>query len=225
MALWSISASPLIMGNDLRSVPGASKAILQNADAIAVSQDSLGRMGGRISDNVGTQVWARELSEGKVAVALYNKAGAVPPLPPIPTGSCDAWNKTENGYLEACGGGEGNVGSFKGLTLEEAQDACCNDPKCAGFDFKRADGSGYYKGNQNCGKTTNSAYDGYTKPSQIPLPVEDKADITVNFSDVGLSGDVAVYDIWAQKEVGIFQGSYTASSVPLHGSAFLRLSS
>merc|ERR1719465_247879 len=102
MAIWSISASPLIMGNDLRSVPDASKDILQNADAIAVSQDSLGKMGGRISGNANSvQVWARELSEGKVAVALYNKAGAVPPLPPIPTGSCDAWNKTENGYLES----------------------------------------------------------------------------------------------------------------------------
>merc|ERR1712224_1041685 len=122
--------------------------------------------------------------------------------------------------------GDGNVGSFKGLTLEQAQDACCNDPKCAGFDFKRADGSGYYKDNQNCGVTKNSAYDGYTKPSQYPTePVTTEADITVNFSDVGLTGDVEVYDIWAQKQVGIFQGSYTASSVPLHGSAFLRLSS
>lgn len=111
MAIWSISASPLIMGNDLRRVPDDSKAILQNADAIAVSQDSLGRMGTRISEDVSLQVWARELSEGKVAVALYNKGGQRP-LPPIPTGSCNAWNKTENGYLEACGGAGGNVGTF-----------------------------------------------------------------------------------------------------------------
>merc|ERR1712070_1091938 len=224
MAIWSISASPLIMGNDLRSVPDTSKAILQNKDAIAVSQDPLGKMGGRITGDVSQQVWARELSGGKVAVALYNKIGGQP-LPPIPTGNCDAWNKTENGYLEACGGGDGNVGTFSGLTLEQAQDACCNNPKCAGFDFNRASGSGYYKGNQNCGVTKNGAYDGYTKPSQYPSPDDKKADVTINFSDVGLSGDVAVYDIWAQKQVGIFQGSYTASSVPFHGSAFLRLSS
>merc|ERR1719454_551540 len=163
MAIWSISASPLIMGNDLRKVPDASKAILQNTDAIAVSQDPLGKMGVRISEDVSLQVWARELSEGKVAVALYNKAGQAP-LPPIPTGSCDAWNKTENGYLEACGDGAGNVGTFKGLTLEQAQDACCENPKCAGFNYNSASSSGIYKGNQNCGVTQNSAYDGYTKP-------------------------------------------------------------
>jgi len=46
----------------------------------------------------------------------------------------------------------------------------------------------------------------------------------VNFSDLGLSGDVTVYDIWAQKEIGTFQGSYTVKSVALHDTAFLRLS-
>merc|ERR1711934_1013176 len=118
-------------------------------------------MGGiRMGSDSPTQVWSRELSNGDVAVALYNKAGAGN-LPPIPTGPCPEWNKTEGGYLEACGGGDGNVGSFKGLTLEQAQDACCNDSK-------RADGSGYYKSNQECGVTKNGAYDGYTKPSQYP---------------------------------------------------------
>merc|ERR1711970_1494662 len=45
MAIWAISASPLIMGNDLRKVPSASKEILLNKHAIAVSQDALGQMG------------------------------------------------------------------------------------------------------------------------------------------------------------------------------------
>jgi len=223
MAIWSISASPLIMGNDLRSVSDEAKAILQNRDAIAVSQDPLGRMGARISKNEDTQVWSRELSGGHVAVALYNKGGSTP-LPPIPTGSCDSWNKTENGYLEACGGADGNIGTFSGLTAQQAQATCCENPKCAGFDFNRASGSGYYKGNQNCGSSQNSAYDGYTKPSQYPSPDGQEADITLNFSDVGFSGDVAVYDIWAEQDLGTFHGSYTASSVPFHGSAFLRLS-
>jgi len=49
-------------------------------------------------------------------------------------------------------------------------------------------------------------------------------DITVQFADVGLSGSVEVYDIWAQQKVGTFEGSYTAKSVPYHGTAFLRLS-
>merc|ERR1719191_1333430 len=37
MALWAISASPLIMGNDMRNVSAESKAILTNQDAIAVN--------------------------------------------------------------------------------------------------------------------------------------------------------------------------------------------
>ena len=56
MAIWSISASPLIMGNDMRNVSAESLAILKNTDAIAVSQDPLGQMGIRLSNNTATQV-------------------------------------------------------------------------------------------------------------------------------------------------------------------------
>jgi len=76
MAIWSISASPLIMGNDMRKVSEDSKKILLNKHAIAVSQDPLGQMGVRLSPNANTQVWARKLKNGDVAVALYNR-GAV----------------------------------------------------------------------------------------------------------------------------------------------------
>jgi len=76
MAIWSISASPLIMGNDLRKVSDTSKAILLNAEAIAVNQDSMGKMGIRhpaYTAQSGSQLWFRELANGDVAVALYNK--------------------------------------------------------------------------------------------------------------------------------------------------------
>ena len=49
MALWSIMASPLLMSNDLRTVPADSKALLQNKGAIAINQDALGIEGTRIS--------------------------------------------------------------------------------------------------------------------------------------------------------------------------------
>lgn len=38
LALWAISAAPLIMGNDLRNISAESKAVLLNKHAIAVSQ-------------------------------------------------------------------------------------------------------------------------------------------------------------------------------------------
>jgi hypothetical protein len=74
MAIWSISASPLIMGNDLRNVSAASKAILLNSNAIEVSQDPLGQMGIRLSSgSLKQQVWARNMFNRDVAVGLYNK--------------------------------------------------------------------------------------------------------------------------------------------------------
>ena len=51
MAIWSISAAPLIMGNDLRNVTPGGKAILLNKYAISVNQDPLGMMGHRVSVN------------------------------------------------------------------------------------------------------------------------------------------------------------------------------
>merc|ERR1712031_57872 len=75
MAIWAISASPLIMGNDLRNVTAESKAILFNEYAIAVSQDPLGQMGIRLTDDAtDSQIWARKMLNGDVAVALYNRA-------------------------------------------------------------------------------------------------------------------------------------------------------
>ncbi len=50
------------------------------------------------------------------------------------------------------------------------------------------------------------------------------ANITVNWSDIGLSGSVSVRDLWAKADKGNFTGSYTAS-VPSHGTVMLKVSS
>lgn len=221
MAIWSIVAAPLIMGNDMRNVSAASMAILTNPHAIAVDQDPLGQMGLRLenSSSAPTQRWARVLANGDVAVALYNKASSV--VPPIPGPPCDTWTHTTGGYYESC---SGNINDFSGLTLAEAQAWCCNSLQCAGFSWDPASGSGYYKLDAACGITHAPDYDGYTKPSQIPASNATAADITIVFADVNLYGTVTVFDIWAQASVGSFTGSYTAKAVPYHGTAFLRLS-
>jgi len=71
--------------------------------------------------------------------------------------------------------------------------------------------------------TTKAGHTGYTKVSSHLV---NSADITLDFTEVGFAHDeeVTVYDIWLRKPVGIYKGTYTARSVPLHGSAFLRLS-
>jgi hypothetical protein len=221
MAIWAISASPLIMGNDMRNVSAESKAIVMNKDAIAVSQDKLGQMGIRISNNTAQQVWGRVLADGSVAVGLYNKGGSGTG-PPIPTGPCLDWVHTTDGYYEASPATD-NVGQFSGLTALQAQAACCANRKCAGFSFK--DGAGYYKENAMGGLIKSAGEDGYTKKACVPSgpPKEAAADITISFADIHLYGNVKVYDIFAQKNVGTMTGSYTAKQVPPHGTAFLLL--
>ena len=119
------------------------------------------------------------------------------------------------------------MGTFSGKTPAEAQAECCANLQCAGFSFAgdgSGKGSGYYKGNLNCGFTPASGYEGYAKPSQIPSGHAAPADITVTFADINLFGSVTVFDVWAQQSLGAFTGSFTAKQVPFHGTALLRLS-
>lgn len=46
--------------------------------------------------------------------------------------------------------------------------------------------------------------------------------VTVNFADLGLEGEVRVRDLWRQKDLGEFNGSFSAD-VPAHGVVLLRM--
>ena len=74
--VYAILALPLQISANLSIMPAATKAMLLNAEAIAVSQD--GVVGGlRVSPKGAQEVWARNLSAaGQVAVLLLNKAEA-----------------------------------------------------------------------------------------------------------------------------------------------------
>ena len=48
------------------------------------------------------------------------------------------------------------------------------------------------------------------------------ANMTVNWSDIGLSGSATVRDLWARADLGSFSGSYTAS-VPSHGIVLIKV--
>ena len=187
----------MIMGNNPRNISDESLAILLNEDAIAVSQDPLGQMGIRISMDTDLQLWARNMANGDIAVALYNKNGnGLPPPPPIPTPPCHAWEETANGFYEP--DPSNNVGTFSALSVADAKAACCSNPKCAGFSYvNKSDaitgrngtgatvvgkgsggddgdgggggvGSGFYKG-QPLSYLFNATGDyGFAKPSQVP---------------------------------------------------------
>jgi len=224
MAMWSILASPLIMGNDLRRVPAGSKSILLNEAAIAINQDGLGQMGLRLpgyTSKSAQQVWARRLTNGDVAVALYNKLGAKAGAVEEAAGPpCPAWHHIRDGRVEACGGGADDFLSrhftaeqIANLSRAKTMEVCCGDHACEGFTIAGHDGAAptYEAATpQRCGARLRGS--------------GAAADIEVKFSDFNLFGDVSVYDIWARKDLGSFRTSYTATAVPLHGTAFLRLS-
>ena len=72
-AMWSILASPLIAGNDIRAMSEYTKAILTNKEIIALNQDALGVQAFRYTVLDSTGVWVKALDGGDVAVAFLNR--------------------------------------------------------------------------------------------------------------------------------------------------------
>ena len=75
-ALWAVMASPLIAGNDLRSIDAASRTILTNRNLIAVNQDALALQATQITNDGTRRVLAKRLANGDVAVALFNQGSS-----------------------------------------------------------------------------------------------------------------------------------------------------
>ncbi len=95
MSLWCLLASPLLAGNDLRTMTPSIKDILTNKEVIAVDQDALGKQAvrvfppappeesasisvkeGRSQTGGDFQVFSRPLADGGHAVGLFNLSAA-----------------------------------------------------------------------------------------------------------------------------------------------------
>jgi len=72
-ALWAMMASPLIAGNDVRTMSAATRAILTNPRLVAINQDTLGVQATQVSFDGTRRVLAKRLANGDVAVALFNQ--------------------------------------------------------------------------------------------------------------------------------------------------------
>jgi alpha-galactosidase len=75
--MWCMMDSPLLAGNDLRSMSKQTIEILTNKEIIALNQDPLVYQARRIIDNGDLEVWAKPListMSGTVAVALLNRS-------------------------------------------------------------------------------------------------------------------------------------------------------
>jgi alpha-galactosidase len=71
--LWALMGVPLLAGNDIRTMSADVSAILRNSRLLAVNQDRLGAGGRRVRDDGNTEVVAKALSDGSVAVGLFNR--------------------------------------------------------------------------------------------------------------------------------------------------------
>jgi len=74
MSLWSLAASPLILGTDLTHLDPADLALLKNTDVLAVDQDGIDAK--RISSDANAQVFAKTGPDGDVVVGLFNTGSA-----------------------------------------------------------------------------------------------------------------------------------------------------
>jgi hypothetical protein len=94
-SLWCILSSPLLIGCDMSRMDPLVISIFSNDDVLAVSQDSLGKQGYRVSrnnvpftapaadssgrqgagpaTNDGIEVWCKPLADGSMAVGLFNR--------------------------------------------------------------------------------------------------------------------------------------------------------
>ncbi len=76
MTLWSLLASPLLIGCDLTTMDPFTVSLFTNDEVLAVNQDALGKQGYRLSKNGDQEVWIKPLADGSVAVGLFNAGKA-----------------------------------------------------------------------------------------------------------------------------------------------------
>jgi len=87
--LWAVIMAPLMIGANLRQLDQWDIETYTNTEVIAVNQDSLVKQGKRVMENeifplVDSAVWAKELSDGAVAMLFENN------LPLSSSVYCDA---------------------------------------------------------------------------------------------------------------------------------------
>ncbi len=75
-SLWAMLDSPLLVGADVRTLDAYTLETLTNREVIALNQDPLGKAAEKVRDDGALQIYAKELADGSVAVALLNRGGS-----------------------------------------------------------------------------------------------------------------------------------------------------
>lgn len=73
ITLWSLLASPLLIGCDLTRLDAFTLNLLTNDEVLEVNQDPLGQQAYRVRQENRLEVLARQLEDGGLAVGLFNR--------------------------------------------------------------------------------------------------------------------------------------------------------
>ncbi|WP_230596769.1 glycoside hydrolase family 27 protein [Xanthomonas albilineans] len=73
LALWAMSAAPLLLGNDLRQMTPVTVALLRNRAVLAIDQDALGVQGGAVRKDGAIEIWRKPLADGGVVLGVFNR--------------------------------------------------------------------------------------------------------------------------------------------------------
>eukprot|EP00750_Incisomonas_marina_P019012 INCI3197.1.p1 GENE.INCI3197.1~~INCI3197.1.p1 ORF type:complete len:526 (+),score=35.14 INCI3197.1:277-1854(+) len=228
LGLWVLMAQPLHVGMDIRNASAEYVDMFTNPDLLAAAGDPLVKMGSRVrmSDGRlnGTQVWARELSDGSRLVGLLN-AAASSGLDPNCT-----WEQRKGGFFQVDPpDASGNYVCWPaGSDLNAMKEACCGagTAQCVSVDHNLADGSGCGKRNDNGGWINDTNYEDYviTHGHEQPVPPT-TTQICFNWTEVGLNPyqNATVRDVWQRRDLGSFAGGYCYEQVAAHDIALLRV--
>jgi alpha-galactosidase len=74
ISLWCLLDAPLLIGCDMSQLDPFTFNLLANDEVLEVSQDALGKQAARISKDGETEVWAKKMSDGSMAVGLFNRS-------------------------------------------------------------------------------------------------------------------------------------------------------
>ncbi|NQX39975.1 Alpha galactosidase A [Pedobacter steynii] len=76
-SMWAMMNSPLLLGNDLRTISKETLTLVTNTEVIALNQDKLGYQARRLKKSGELEIWAKPLvstMSGLVAVSLLNRS-------------------------------------------------------------------------------------------------------------------------------------------------------
>ena len=80
ITLWTIQAAPLLIGADMSAFDRFTTDLMTNHEVLDVNQDALGQAGARVFQDQRLEVWAKPLSDGTRAVALFNRGLRAAPV-------------------------------------------------------------------------------------------------------------------------------------------------